>query len=54
MVANSAYQAAFEPDFDEVRWDPYDNQLGEASVEGRGCDDVEMAREIELIELRAL
>ena len=54
MVANSVYQAPFEPDFDDARWDPYDNQMGEASVDGRGCDEPEMLRQIELIALDAL
>lgn len=52
MVANSEYQAEFEPASDGVRWDPYDNQLGEATVDGRGCDDTEMLREVELLDMR--
>lgn len=52
MVANRCFQAEFEQGPGAVRWDPYDNQLGEASVDGRGCDETEMLREIELIEMR--
>ena len=52
MVANTEYQAEFEPMSDGVRWDPYDSQLGEATVDGRGCDDTEMLREVELLEMR--
>lgn len=51
MVANSEFQAEFEPPSDGVRWDPFDNQMGEATVDGRGCDEVEMLREVELIEM---
>lgn len=52
MVANSRFQAEFSPSFDEVRSDPYDNQMGEASVDGRGLDSCEMLRTVELIEMR--
>lgn len=52
MVANSAYQAELEPAADGIRWDPYDNQMGEASVDGRGCDANEMLRSVELLEMR--
>ena len=51
MVSNSEFQAEFEPASDGVRWDPFDNQMGEATVDGRGCDEVEMLREVELIEM---
>lgn len=52
MVANTQFQAELEPACDGVRWDPFDNQMGEASVDGRGCDENEMRRSIELIEMR--
>ena len=52
MVANTQFQAELEPACDGVRWDPFDNQMGEASVDGRGCDENEMRRGIELIEMR--
>ncbi len=54
MVANSRFEAELTPPCDGVRWDPFDNQMGEASVAGRGCDDNEMRRTIELVEIRAL
>lgn len=52
MVANSQYQAELSPACDGVRWDPFDNQMGEASVNGRGCNQDEMHRVIELVEMR--
>ncbi len=51
MVANNRFQAEFEPSFDGMREDPYDNQMGEASVDGRGCRQREMLRTVELIGL---
>ena len=51
MVANNRFQAEFEPSFDGMREDPYDNQMGEASVDGRGCRRREMLRSVELIEM---
>ena len=51
MVANNRFQAEFEPSFDGMREDPYDNQMGEASVDGRGCRQREMLRTVELIEM---
>lgn len=51
MVANSQYQAELTPASNGVRWDPFDNQMGEATVEGRGCDEDEMRRAIELVEM---
>ena len=51
MVANSRFQAGFEPVFDGMREDPYDNQMGEVSVDGRGCRRREMLRSVELIEM---
>ncbi len=52
MVANNRFQAELSPACDGVRWDPFDNQMGEASVDGRGCDLCEMRRAIELVEMR--
>ena len=43
--------AEFESSFDGMREDPYDNQMGEASVDGRGCRQREMLRTVELIEM---
>ena len=51
MVANSQFQADFFPASDGMREDPYDNQMGEASVDGRGCREREMLRSVELIEM---
>lgn len=51
MVANDRFQAEFVPAFDGMREDPYDNQMGEASVDGRGCRKREMLRKVELIEM---
>lgn len=51
MVANSRFQADLAPSFDEVRSDPYDNQMGEAAVDGRGLDACEMIRAVELLEM---
>ena len=53
MVANSRFQAELTPPCDGVRWDPYDNQMGEVSVDGRGLDVCEMTRAVELLEMRA-
>lgn len=54
MVANSAYQSEFQPPSDAPRWDPFDNQMGEASVDGRGCDMDEMLRQVELLDMRGV
>lgn len=54
MVANRAFQAELIPPADGVRWDPYDNQMGEASVDGRGLDAREMRRSMALVEMRAV
>ncbi len=53
MVANDTFQAELSPVCDGIRHDPYDNQTGEASVNGRGCRDNEMARTIELVEMQS-
>ena len=54
MVANTRFQAELAPACNGVRWDPFDNQMGEASIEGRGLDACEMRRSIELVEMRAV
>lgn len=51
MVANDRFQAELVPTSDGMREDPYDNQMGEASVNGRGCRRREMLRSVELIEM---
>lgn len=52
MVANSAFFAPFAPEDEELREDPFDNQLGEMSVDGRGLDRYGMDRTVELVEMR--
>ncbi len=54
MVANRAFMAELAPACDGVRWDPCDNQMGEASVDGRGLDSAEMLREVELLSMEEL
>lgn len=51
MVANSRFEASFSPACDGIREDPYDNQMGEASVDGRGCRAHEMLRSVELVSM---
>ena len=51
MVANSRFEADFSPVCDGIREDPYDNQMGEASVDGRGCRAYEMLRNVELLSM---
>ena len=51
MVANSRFEADFSPACDGIRDDPYDNQMGEASVDGRGCRAHEMLRTVELLSM---
>lgn len=50
MVANSQFQAELCPPDMSVRHDPYDNQMGEANVDGRGCREREMRRTVELVD----
>lgn len=50
-VANNRFQAEFVPAFDGMREDPYDNQMGEASVDGRGCRKREMLPGVGLSEI---
>ena len=51
MVANSRFEPDFMPVCDGIREDPYDNQMGEASVDGRGCRSYEMVRSVELMSM---
>ncbi len=51
MVANRAFEADFTPLDSGVREDPYDNQMGEANVDGRGCREYEMRRCVSLIKM---
>ncbi|MDD5937989.1 MAG: transglutaminase domain-containing protein, partial [Clostridiales bacterium] len=54
MVANSAFQAPLTPPDEALRQDPYDNQLGELSVDGQGQDRPGMARSVELVDFQYL
>lgn len=49
MVANSAFQAPLTPPDPCWRHDPYDNQLGEMTLDGVGLSSREMARNLELV-----
>lgn len=49
VVFNRELFADFEPASDGVRSDPFDNQLGEATADGRGLDEFEMCRAVELV-----
>ena len=51
MVANSRFQAPLAPESIGIREDPYDNQMGEASVDDRGCRCFEMLRTVELLSM---
>lgn len=53
-VFNREFFAPFEAPLEGVRWDPFDNQRGEASVDGRGLDSTEMLRGTELLAMKEL
>lgn len=54
MVANSAFQAFLTPPDPCYRADPYDNQLGEMTVDGVGLGGSEMNRGVEVVEFKFL
>lgn len=54
MVANSAFQAPLTPPDPCYRHDPYDNQLGEMTVDGVGLTGPQMERTTETVEFRFL
>jgi hypothetical protein len=54
MVANSAFFSPLTPADTGVRDDPFDNQLGEMSVDGRGLDRHEVERGVELVSMERL
>lgn len=54
MVANSAFQAPLTPPMQDWRQDPYDNQVGELMVGGRGLDASERETSQELLEFELL
>ena len=54
MVANSAFQAPLTPPDPCYRSDPYDNQLGEMTVDGVGLSGSKMDRDVEVVEFKFL
>ena len=54
MVANSAFQAPLTPPMTDWRQDPYDNQVGELMVGGRGLAPWEREAEQELVDFTLL
>lgn len=54
MVANSAFQAPLTPPMSGWRQDPYDNQVGELMVDGRGLDAPEQEWSQELLDFTLL
>lgn len=54
MVANSAFQAPLTPPMSGWRQDPYDNQVGELMVDGRGLDAPEREWSQELLDFTLL
>ena len=54
MVANDTFQAPLTPPDLALRYDPYDNQRGELSVDGQGLNFDQMRRKVELVEFKLL
>lgn len=54
MVANSAFQTPLTPPDPCFRHDPYDNQLGEMTVDGVGLTSQDMDRKVETVEFQYL
>lgn len=54
MVANSVFQAPLTPPDPCYRNDPYDNQLGEMTVDGVGLWGEQMERSVETVEFQFL
>lgn len=54
MVANRACFAPLTPPDPAWRYDPYDNQMGEMTVDGRGLDNNEMERTVETVDFTLL
>lgn len=54
MVANSVFQAPLTPPDPCYRSDPYDNQLGEMTVDGVGLGGGELDRDVEVVEFKFL
>ena len=54
MVANSVFQAPLAPPDPCYRNDPYDNQLGEMTVDGAGLWGDQVERQVETVEFQFL
>ncbi len=54
MAANSEFQYEMDPPKQGIRIDPYDNQSGEAELDGRGLPAQDVDHDIELISFRDL
>lgn len=54
IVMNSQFQHDFDPPKSQVRYDPYDNQIGEAEYEDRALMGFEFDADHELIEIEEL
>lgn len=54
MVSNSAFQAPLTPPVPDWRQDPYDNQVGELMVDGRGLSAGERETSQELLDFELL
>jgi len=50
MTANTEFQADFDVSKDGWRADPYDNQVGEMELDGRGLQYSEFIRKKEVLE----
>lgn len=51
MVANSQFQAPLTPACEVLRNDPYDNQVGEMIVDGRGLEVFDLSWKTELVSM---
>jgi hypothetical protein len=54
MVANSVFQAPLTPPDPCYRNDPYDNQLGEMTIDGEGLWGENVERNVETVEFQFL
>ena len=50
-VFNRAFAAPLELAAEAIRRDPFDNQVGEAAVNGRSLDEEEFAYTVELVDI---
>lgn len=51
MVANTQFFARFDPDDEALRDDPFDNQMGEMTVDGIGLLGDELVSDVELVSM---